>query len=46
MSLEQPVVALVGDIGGTNVRLALKRLNLKTRTSEDIIPLTKFAAQD
>jgi len=36
------VVALLGDIGGTNVRLTLRRLNLKTRTSEEIKPLTKF----
>ena len=41
-----PVIALIGDIGGTNVRLSLKRLNLQTRTSDDIIPLTKFKAQD
>jgi glucokinase len=39
------VVALLGDIGGTNVRLTLRRLNLKTRTSEEIKPLTKFESQ-
>ena len=28
------VVALIGDIGGTNVRLMIKRLDLKNNTSE------------
>jgi glucokinase len=40
------VVALIGDVGGTNVRLTLRRLNLKTRTSIELKPLTKFLSQD
>ena len=39
------VVALLGDIGGTNVRFTLKRLNLKSRTSETILPLKKYESQ-
>lgn len=38
-------VAILGDVGGTNIRLTLRRLNLKTRTSEEIKPLTKFKSQ-
>ena len=40
------VVALIGDIGGTNIRLTLRRLNLKTRTSSELKPLTKFPSQE
>ena len=39
------VIVLIGDIGGSNVRLCLKRLNLKDRTSVDVKPLTKYASQ-
>lgn len=35
-------VALLGDVGGTNVRLTLKRLNMKDRTSEEIKELTFY----
>jgi uncharacterized protein with PhoU and TrkA domain len=36
------VVVLLGDVGGTNIRLTLRRLNLKSRTSVEVKPLTKF----
>jgi glucokinase len=36
------VVALIGDVGGTNIRLTLRKLDLKTRTSSELKPLTKF----
>jgi len=39
------IIALLGDIGGTNVRLTLKRLNLKTRTSDTILDLKKYNSQ-
>ena len=39
------MIALIGDVGGTNVRLALQRLNFETRTFEEVIPLTKLNAQ-
>lgn len=39
------IVAVVGDVGGTNVRLSLIRLDLKTRTSTVVKPLTKIASQ-
>jgi hypothetical protein len=39
---EDAIIALLGDIGGTNVRLTLKRLHLKTRTSETILELKKY----
>ena len=39
------MIALLGDIGGTNVRLTLKRLNLKTRTSDTILDLKKYNSQ-
>ena len=46
---EQPeegsVVALIGDVGGTNVRLTLRKLDMKSRTSTEIKPLTLFDAQ-
>ena len=29
-------VALIGDVGGTNIRLSLRRLCLKTRTSTEV----------
>ena len=38
-------VALIGDVGGTNVRLQLVRLCLKTRTSTVIKALTKIPSQ-
>ena len=38
-------VALLGDIGGTNVRLILKRLCLKTRTSTVLLDLKKYDSQ-
>ncbi len=40
------LVAVIGDVGGTNVRLTLRKLCLRTRTSTEIKPLTKFASQD
>jgi hypothetical protein len=43
---KEQVVALIGDIGGTNIRLTLRRLDLKTRTSIEVKPLTKFASQE
>ncbi len=43
---DQVVVALIGDVGGTNIRLTLRKLNLKTRTSVELKPLTKFASQE
>ena len=42
---DRTVVALLGDVGGTNVRLTLRRLNMTTRTSTEIKPLTRFDAQ-
>jgi glucokinase len=38
-------VALLGDVGGTNIRLCLKRLNLKNRTSEEIKGLQSLPSQ-
>lgn len=38
----ESIVALLGDIGGTNVRLTLKRLCLKTRTSTVLLELKKY----
>jgi len=32
------VVVLLGDVGGTNIRLTLRRLNLTTRESEEVKP--------
>ena len=45
---EEPteVIALLGDVGGTNIRLTLRTLNLKTRTSTELVPLTKIASQE
>ena len=40
------MVALIGDVGGTNIRLTLRRLNLKTRTSTELKALTKFPSQE
>ena len=40
------VVAVIGDVGGTNVRLTLRKLCLKTRTSTELKPLTKLPSQD
>jgi glucokinase len=39
------IVCLIGDIGGTNVRFTLRKLNLTTRTSEEIKPLAKMDSQ-
>ena len=39
------IVALIGDVGGTNVRLTLRKLDLETRTSTEIKPLTKIPSQ-
>ena len=36
------IVSLIGDVGGTNVRLKLIKLNLETRTSSTIKELTKI----
>ena len=38
-NLPNEVVAVIGDVGGTNVRLTLRKLCLKTRTSTEIKPL-------
>jgi glucokinase len=35
----------LGDVGGTNVRLTLRRLNLKTRKSIELKALTKIPSQ-
>ena len=45
MEISSDCVALIGDVGGTNVRLQLIKLDLKTRTSTVIKPLTKIASQ-
>lgn len=37
--------ALIGDVGGTNIRLAVLRLDMKTRTSTVIKPITKISSQ-
>ena len=39
------LVAVIGDVGGTNVRLTLRKLDLRTRTSTEVKPLTKIASQ-
>lgn len=39
------VVAVIGDVGGTNVRLTLRKLCLRTRSSTEIKPLTKIPSQ-
>lgn len=39
------MVAVIGDVGGTNVRLTLRKLCLRTRTSTEIKPLTKISSQ-
>ena len=39
------VVAIIGDVGGTNVRLTLRKLDMKSRTSTELKPLTLFDAQ-
>lgn len=36
---------MLGDVGGTNVRLTLRRLNLEERTSEEIKELTFYSSQ-
>lgn len=33
------MVALLGDVGGKNIRLTLKRLNIRTRESEEVKPV-------
>ena len=43
--VDDDVVCLIGDIGGTNVRYTLKKLNLQTRKSEEIKSLTKMSSQ-
>ena len=45
-ALPDEVVAVIGDVGGTNVRLTLRRLCLKTRTSTEIKALTKISSQE
>ena len=42
---ERSVNALIGDVGGTNIRLAVLRLDMKTRTSTVIKPITKISSQ-
>ena len=42
---ENEVVALIGDVGGTNVRLTLRKLNMGTRSSTEVKPLTIYDAQ-
>ena len=37
------IVVLIGDVGGTNVRLMLRKLCLRTRTSTEIKAFTKIA---
>ena len=41
---EHMMIALIGDIGGTNIRLTLRKLNMKTRTSTEVKPLTTFSS--
>ena len=43
---DKKMVVLIGDVGGTNIRLSLRRLCLATRTSEEIAPLTKIPTQE
>ena len=45
-STDALVPAILGDIGGTNMRLTLRRLNLTTRSSSEIIPLTIYPTND
>ena len=40
------VVVLLGDVGGTNIRLTLRRLDLETRQSEEVKPFQKFPSQE
>lgn len=40
------LVALIGDVGGTNVRLTVRLLDLVARTSTEIKPLTKISPND
>lgn len=39
-------VVLLGDVGGTNIRLTLRRLCIKSRTSTEIKPFQKFKSQE
>jgi len=39
-------VALLGDVGGTNIRLMLKRLDMKTRTSTVLKPFKTYRSQE
>lgn len=39
------MIALIGDVGGTNVRLTLRKLNLDTRHSVEVKPLTLISSQ-
>lgn len=42
---KQEHIVVLGDVGGTNLRLMLKAVNLKTRTSRTIKDLTKYPTQ-
>ena len=33
---DEELMAVIGDVGGTNVRLTLRKLNLRTRTSTEV----------
>ena len=44
--VSEELVAVIGDVGGTNVRLTLRKLNLRTRTSVEIKELTKISSQN
>lgn len=39
-------VALLGDVGGTNIRLLLKRLDMTTRTSTELKPFKIYRSQE
>lgn len=40
------VVVLLGDVGGTNIRLTLRRLDLDARTSVEVKPFQKYPSQE
>lgn len=39
------MVALLGDVGGTNIRLTLRQIDIKTRTSTEVKPLMALPSQ-
>lgn len=43
---QNQVVVLLGDVGGTNIRFTLRRLDLTTRLSVEVKPFQKFPSQE